>query len=115
MKFGVAIGTNMSIQEIGHISKVVEDSGFDYITIVDTPSSSPDVHVGLTVAAMNTKRIQIGQGVVDPYTYQPVTIANIACTLHQPRLSWHRPRPWPVRNRHRLRRPPSSAPPRPGH
>ena len=83
MKFGVAIGTNMSIQEIGHISKVVEDSGFDYLTIVDTPSSSPDVHVGLTVAAMNTKRIQIGQGVVDPYTYKPVTIANIACTLHQ--------------------------------
>ena len=83
MRFGVAIGTNMNISQIGHIAKVVEESGFDYLTVVDTPMSSPDVHIGLAVAAMNTRRIRIGQGVVDPYTYHPATIANIAATLDQ--------------------------------
>jgi 5,10-methylenetetrahydromethanopterin reductase len=83
IEFGVGMGRNERMDEVGEISRVAEDSGFSLITFVDEPLLARDVHVMCTVAALNTRRARIGQGVVDPLTYHPSAIANAAASLHE--------------------------------
>ena len=66
MDFSVGMGGVLTTGQVGEMARVVEDSGFTYLTLVDSPYRSRDVHVMMTLAALATKRIRIGQGVVDP-------------------------------------------------
>ncbi len=81
MNFCVGTGAEPDISLIADIARATEESGFDYMTLVDSPTKTLDVHLMTTIAAQNTKRISIGQGVVDPMTYHPMTIANLAASF----------------------------------
>ena len=83
MEFSVGTGRNETIHEVGSIAQVAEESGFSHITYVDQPFTSRDVHVSATVAALATKHIRIGHGVVDPSTFHPMTLANAIATVHE--------------------------------
>ena len=37
MKFSVGMGSPMTTAEVGDEARAVEQSGFDYLTLVDTP------------------------------------------------------------------------------
>ena len=83
MKFSVGMGSPMTIHEVADEARAVEESGFDYLTLVDTPATARDVHVMMTVAAMATRRIGIGHGVVDPLSIHPAVTANAAATIDE--------------------------------
>lgn len=81
IEFGAGLGRNERISEIAELSRVAEESGFSHITFVDQPYMSPDVMICMTIAALSTQRIRIGQGVVDPENYNALVIGNGAVCL----------------------------------
>ena len=83
MKFSVGMGIPMTLAEVESESKVVEEAGFDYLTLVDTPALGRDMNIMMAVAANATNRVRIGQGVADPMTMHPMYIANSAATINE--------------------------------
>jgi 5,10-methylenetetrahydromethanopterin reductase len=83
MNFAIGMGRNERMDEIAELSRLADEHGFTHATFVDEPYLARDVHVMATVAALNTKRLVIGQGVVDPKTYHPSALANAAASLHE--------------------------------
>ncbi len=83
MNFGIGMGRNDRIDEIAELSQLADEQGFSHVTFVDEPYLARDVHVMSTIAAMSTRRIKIGQGVVDPRTYHPSALANAAASLNE--------------------------------
>ncbi|MEE9198772.1 MAG: LLM class flavin-dependent oxidoreductase [Dehalococcoidia bacterium] len=83
MNFTVGMGRNLRADEAVDHARVAEECGFTHMTWVDQPNLSRDMYVSLTVAAMSTRRIRIGQGVTDPQTYHPSVIANATATLNE--------------------------------
>ena len=72
-----------SVNEVGEHARLAEDSGFEHVTLVDEPFLARDVFTALAMVALNTERVQIGHGVVDPLTYFPTALGNAAATLHE--------------------------------
>jgi 5,10-methylenetetrahydromethanopterin reductase len=83
MNFAIGMGRNERMDEIAELARLADEYGFSHATFVDEPYLARDVHVMATVAALNTKRLVIGQGVVDPQTYHPSALANAAASLHE--------------------------------
>ena len=83
MNFTFGTGRNLSCDEVASRARVAEETGFTHITFNDQPNLDRDVHVGMTVAALNTHHIRIGQGVTDPYTFRPWVIANATATINE--------------------------------
>ena len=81
LEFGVGLGRNERMSEVAEISQVAEECGFAHATFVDQPYMSPDPMVCMTIAAMNTRRIRIGQGVTDPETTNALVLGNAAATM----------------------------------
>ena len=83
MNFAIGMGRNERMDEIAQLARLADEHGFTHATYVDEPYLARDVHVMATIAALNTKRLIIGQGVVDPKTYHPSALANAAASLHE--------------------------------
>ncbi len=83
MDFGVSLGSNLKIGNIAEHSKVAEENGFSHLGFVDQPFHDRDAWVSMTIAAMNTSSILIGQTVTDPFTYHPLVIANATATVNE--------------------------------
>ena len=83
LKFCAGIGAVPDVKLIADLAKTLEDNGFSFMTLLDSPGMTIDVHLMMAIAAQNTSKIKIGQGVVDPMTYHPLTIANIAASMDQ--------------------------------
>ena len=83
LDFSVGLGRNENVEEIADLSRVAEESGFSHLTLVDQPNLSRDVYVMMTAAALNTRRIRIGQGVTDPATFHPSVTANATATINE--------------------------------
>ena len=81
MEFTVGMGRDESALDIAKLARTAEDAGFANLTFVDQPNMSRDVFVCMTIAALNTSRIRIGQGVTDPFTYHPSVTANATATV----------------------------------
>ena len=81
MEFTVGMGRDESALDIAELARTAEDAGFANLTFVDQPNMSRDVFVCMTIAALNTSRIRIGQGVTDPFTYHPSVTANATATV----------------------------------
>jgi 5,10-methylenetetrahydromethanopterin reductase len=62
---------------------VAEECGFDQVTYVDQQNLSRDVYVQMAVAAMNTRKIKIGQGVTVPVTRHPSVTANATASVNE--------------------------------
>ena len=83
IRFGVGMGRSESMNDIGEHGRLAEDCGFEHVTLVDEPFLARDVFTGLAVVALNTHRIAIGHGVVDPLTYFPTALGNAAASLNE--------------------------------
>ena len=83
MDFAVGIGRTESMHEIGDHARVAEQCGFKYLTIVDIPFLGREVDSMMTLAALNTERIRIGQGVTDPITRHPLVTANASASIDE--------------------------------
>ena len=83
MNFAIGMGRNERMDEIAELARLADEYGFNHATFVDEPYLSRDVHVMATTAALSTKRLIIGQGVVDPETWHPSGVANAAASLHE--------------------------------
>ena len=83
MQFAIGIGRNETINEIGDHARVAEECGFKYLTAVDMSYLAREVDAIMTLAAANTKRILIGQGVTDPVTRHPQVTANASATIDE--------------------------------
>ena len=83
MQFPIGIGRNETINEIGDHARVAEQCGFKYLTAVDMSYLAREVDAMMTLAAANTKRILIGQGVTDPVTRHPQVTANASATIDE--------------------------------
>ena len=83
MRFGVGMGRSESVNEVGEHARLAENRGFEHVTLVDEPFLARDVFTGLAVVALNTERVSIGHGVVDPLTYFPTALGNAAATLNE--------------------------------
>lgn len=83
MNFTVGMGRNLRSDEVADHARVAEEWGLSHMAYVDQPNLSRDMYVSLTVAALNTHRIRIGQGVTDPFTFHPSVIANATATLNE--------------------------------
>lgn len=83
MNFAIGMGRNEHMHEIAELARLAEEHGFSYATFCDAPFLARDVHVMATVAALNTKRLIIGQGVVDPHSCHPSMLANAAASLNE--------------------------------
>jgi 5,10-methylenetetrahydromethanopterin reductase len=83
MDFGVALGRALRISDVADHARVAEESGFSYMGFVDQQNLDRDVYVMMTVAALHTHRIHVGQSVTQPFTYHPSVIANATATVSE--------------------------------
>ena len=82
LNFTVGMGRDMRIDEVASHARVAEESGFSHMSFVDLQNLSRDVYVMMTIAALNTHRIQIGQGVTIP-TRHPSVTANATASIDE--------------------------------
>ena len=83
MNFSVGTGRVTDIHQVAQLARTAEECGYSRISFPDTPAFNRDVHVMMTVAALNTHRIHIGQGFTDPFTFHPFVIANATATVDE--------------------------------
>ncbi len=83
MEFGVGLGRELSINEVAEHAQVADECSFSHATFVNIDHVAREVNVMMTVAALNSRQLRIGQGVTDPSTYHPAAIANSAATLRE--------------------------------
>jgi 5,10-methylenetetrahydromethanopterin reductase len=83
MDFSVGTGRISDMNEVAQLARTAEECGYSRISFPDTPAFNRDVHVMMTVAALNTSRIHIGHGFTDPYTFRPLVIANATATVDE--------------------------------
>ena len=94
MDFGIGLGAELRFDEIADHARVADEGGYTHLTFVDQSNVSRECFGMMTIAAMNTRRIHIGQGVCDPFMYHPAVIANFTASLREltGRQGVHRPR-----------------------
>lgn len=83
MRFSVGAGQGLRIDQVVDFVRTAEECGFSQVTFPDMPAGNRDVQVLLTLTALNTKRIHMGQGVTDPLTYHPSVVANATATVNE--------------------------------
>ena len=83
MDFSVGTGRISDIRQVAELARTAEECGYSRISFPDTPAYNRDVHVMMTIAALNTECIHIGQGFTDPFTFHPVAIANATATIFE--------------------------------
>ena len=81
MGFAVGMGRNEKIFELGSHAQVAEESGFAHLTVGDVQNCTRDLYVKMAMAAINTRRIQIGSGVTLPVTRHPAITATAHATV----------------------------------
>ena len=73
-------------QDTGAYAKLVEENGFDFMWVPDTPLLAGlwrDVYMHLTCAALETSKIRLGPGVTNPITRHPVAVGSAIVTLDE--------------------------------
>ena len=83
LKFGIGLGQDQDVHNVGQYAKVADDLGFHHVTMIDMGNLGQEVNVMMTLAAVATERIQIGHGVTNPATYHPGVIANTIASLRE--------------------------------
>lgn len=83
MDFAVGIGRTESIHDVGDHAQVAEESGFKHVSVVDIPFLGREVDSMMTMVALKTNKVRIGQGVTDPVTRHPLVTANASATIDE--------------------------------
>ncbi|MFQ5872181.1 MAG: LLM class flavin-dependent oxidoreductase [Dehalococcoidia bacterium] len=82
-RFGTGMGRHQTTLDIGEHAAAAEKYGFEHVTILDDITLTRDVYVLLSVAAMSTSRILLGQGVTHPYIRHPVQTATATASINE--------------------------------
>src|SRR5208337_3548650 len=84
-RFGISRGVSPreTFIQVGEIAKEIEDLGFDMLWFVDHQLGMKDVYAAMNVAALNTKRIEIGAAVTQFQTRHPTVTANATTALDE--------------------------------
>lgn len=84
-RFGITRGVSPreTFAQVGEIAKQVEDLGFDMLWFVDHQLGMKDVYAAMNMAALHTKRIEIGAAVTQFYTRHPTVTANATTALDE--------------------------------
>lgn len=82
-RFGIGMGRHLTTKDVGAHAAVAEECGFEHVTILDDITLTRDVYVMLTLAALATSRIQIGQGVTHPRIRHPAQTATATASLNE--------------------------------
>ena len=82
MRFSVRLNNDLSIPTYLQLAQIAEATGFDQIWISHDLffRSAPII---LSALASVTRRIEIGTGILNPYTIHPAEIAMLAATLDE--------------------------------
>jgi 5,10-methylenetetrahydromethanopterin reductase len=84
-RFGISRGVSPreAFTQVSEIAKEIEDLGFDMLWFVDHQLGMKDVYAAMNVAALNTKRIEIGSAVTQFQTRHPTVTANATTALDE--------------------------------
>lgn len=84
-RFGISRGVSPreSFTQVAENAKEVEDLGFDMLWFIDHQLGMKDVYAAMNVAALNTKRIEIGSAVTQFQTRHPTVTANATTALDE--------------------------------
>lgn len=84
-RFGITRGVSPreTFQQVGEIAKQIEDLGFDMLWFVDHQLGMKDVYAAMNIAALNTKRLEIGAAVTQLQTRHPTVTANATTALDE--------------------------------
>lgn len=80
MDFGIALATSTTSWRVVQRAEAL---GFSHAWFYDTQLLNPDVFIGMTMAAMNTRRIRLGTGVLVPSNRSEAVTANALATLNK--------------------------------
>ncbi len=81
-RLGILLIPNITVSRAVKISVAAEDYGFSYVWVADEDFYR-DVYVTLSAIALNTKRIRLGPGCVNPYTRHIAMNAIATATLNE--------------------------------
>jgi 5,10-methylenetetrahydromethanopterin reductase len=79
---GVLLMGDLSAEDLASLARQLEDWGYDYIWLADERFFR-EIYSCLTLCALNTKKIQIGVCVTDPYSRHPALTAMAIATLDE--------------------------------
>lgn len=84
-RFGITRGVSPreSLVQVGETAKEIEDLGFDMLWFVDHQLGMKDVYAAMNMAALATKRIEIGSAVTNLQTRHPTVTANATTALDE--------------------------------
>ena len=83
LRFGFGMGRELPITEIAEHTQVADSIGSDHVTFIDSQALSRDSVAMMTIAALNSSQVRIGQGVTQPYTRHPTVLANSVATIDE--------------------------------
>ncbi len=82
VKWGIEFVPDSAIEKVVNFIKLAEDAGFHYAWITDHYNNR-NVYVTLTVAALQTSKINLGPGITNPYVINPAWTASAIASLHE--------------------------------
>jgi len=81
MHISVELSHVCPLDDIAQHAAVLEASGFHRVWVPDTMVTPWEAWLAASLIAQHTTRLQIGVGVMNPYTRHPVVVAQMASTL----------------------------------
>ncbi|PKB67196.1 MAG: hypothetical protein BZY81_05285 [SAR202 cluster bacterium Io17-Chloro-G4] len=79
---GVLLMGDLPASDLASLARRLEDWGYDYIWLADERFFR-EVYASLTLCALNTKKIELGVCVTDPYSRHPALTAMAISTLDE--------------------------------
>jgi alkanesulfonate monooxygenase SsuD/methylene tetrahydromethanopterin reductase-like flavin-dependent oxidoreductase (luciferase family) len=81
LKISVELAHNCALEEIALHADALESHGCYRVWVPDTIVSAWEAWLAAGIIVQRTRRIQIGLGVINPYTHHPVSMAQMAATM----------------------------------
>lgn len=85
MKLAISIGISprQSLASWQELAAELEGSGVERLWLIDSQLAMKDVYAGLYLAALATRRMELGTGVTNPLTRHPTVTANAIAALSE--------------------------------
>src|SRR6266516_5900729 len=83
LSFGVCLMADPPVSRLVEMTKLAEDSGFEYAWIWDSHVLWQDIYPIFALQATNTKRIRLGPCVTNPATRDVTVTASALATLNE--------------------------------
>jgi 5,10-methylenetetrahydromethanopterin reductase len=82
MRFSIRLNNDLTLAEYRQLAQAAEGAGFDQLYISDDLFLRSGPVILATIAGV-TERIEIGSGILNPYTIHPAEIAMFAATMDE--------------------------------